>query len=237
MRAFLERNRIYFETLGQFGPGLVATIIAFWALAIAVDTRDVTLRQAEAGEKSARPLITGSMLPRFDDSLRIVGSEVHFVNYGGIARDLEMEVYEFVSTECGKTGRGVWQEHIPIRGYYQVAFLTGSPSDTIARLVPLENFQKMGRLYFSAISTKGLDGYAAPAFLSVVRFSYETPTGQKVVEFFNASPHSGVARMPHDNAATLIHQYSVTDDRLQVKDFQKLTTTDVLTVCSLVQSR
>jgi hypothetical protein len=237
MRTFLERNRIYFETLGQFGPGLVATIIAFWALAIAVDTRDVTLRQAEAGEKSARPLITGSMLPRFDDSLRVVGSEVHFVNYGGLARDLEMAVYEFISIECGKNGRGVWQEHIPVRGYYQFAFLTGNPSDTIARLVPLENFQKMGQLYFSAISAQVMEGYAAPSFLSVVRFSYETPTGQKVVEFFHASPHSGVARMPQEKATTLIGQHSGADDRLQVEDFHKIRTADVLTGCSLTRVR
>lgn len=108
MHDWLNRNRVYFETLGQALPGLIAIAISIMAIVISVD--------ANRTQRESVKLTRLQALPRFsfregygDNRSR----QIMIFNYGSTITDVTFDAHPAITVEClpsrpGKTKSIVW---------------------------------------------------------------------------------------------------------------------------------
>src|SRR5689334_10946185 len=77
----------------------LAVLISVIALVYSDEALNVTREQAQAAEREKRPYLTAEMRPQLNASLALIASRVEIVNYGKLARNLQMKVYEFLEVE------------------------------------------------------------------------------------------------------------------------------------------
>ncbi|EGR1564206.1 hypothetical protein D6L41_22245 [Vibrio alginolyticus] len=222
VKKFLEKNKIYFETLGTSIPSVSALVISCFALAVSLDSTDIAQRSADIAQESAdltknmnRPIFEVTSSPKFSHDGKLITSDVVINNHGSPVRNLKMESFEFFKVECGKVGVGVWENWYPINGYYKYEFLTGTPTKDIAKFIPEDNFKKSGVLYEEAMELGGADeGFNHPFFESIIVLSYETSYGESSSKFFRASPHGFSAEIAEEEAMELVAIYKSKEKEL-----------------------
>ncbi|EGR2288349.1 hypothetical protein D0815_23020 [Vibrio parahaemolyticus] len=222
VKKFLEKNKIYFETLGTSIPSISALVISCFALAVSLDSTDIAQRSADIAQESAdltknmnRPIFEVTSSPQFSHDGKLITADVVINNHGSPVLNLKMESFEFFKVECGKVGVGVWENWYPINGYYKYGFPTGTPTKDIAKFIPEDNFKKSGALYEEAIRLGGADeGFSHPFFESIIVLSYETSYGESSSKFFRASPHGFSAEIVEEEAMELIAIYKSKEKEL-----------------------
>lgn len=229
VKKFLEKNKIYFETLGTSIPGISALVISCFALAVSLDSTDIAQRSADIAQESAdiaqesadltknmnRPIFEVTSSPKFSHDGKLITADVVINNHGSPVLNLKMESFEFFKVKCGKVGEGVWENWYPINGYYKYEFLTGTPTKDIAKFIPEDNFKKSGALYEKAMELGGEDeGFNHPFFESIIVLSYETSYGESSSKFFRASPHGFSAEIVEKEATELIAIYKSKEKEL-----------------------
>lgn len=237
MKEFLDKNKIFFETLGALGTSLIAVIISIVAIVISIQSRDITKQQVEISKRLNRPLITANMEPTFDDSLNVIGSSVKIINQGELIREPTIKVFEYLDLDCGLVGKGVWKQTVPIDDYYIYTYLTGYPTGVIARLIPEENFHKMGRLYKECLKISNQkEGSAYPIFKSLVILQYETSYGESITDYFLATPHGNCSKVNEVTAQKLISlTKSKGDPDFDLPRFSKIKAEQIRACCGLSQ--
>ena len=233
MKNFLEKNKIFFDTLGSFALGVIAILISIQAMNVALESRNLSKERAELTKKLNRPIIEVGMDPIFADNLNIVASNVTAKNNGAPIRGLEIAEYEFLDIECGKTGKGVWNKLLPIKGYYKYSFSTSNPTGDIAKFVPEDNFHKMGDLYTLALDAgDSTEGYTHPFFKSVIHLSFETAYGEKQNLYYDATPHGDGHELDEESALKFVNAHNEISKRFDsVPWFTQVAVSKLREVC------
>ncbi len=244
MKKWLERNRVYFDTFGATIPAVAAVVISLVALYVSIDGRDEVRRQSKelehqnrVTEKLNRPVFVTLMDPQINDQGALVGASHKIRNDGALVHDLRLSVADFLVVECGKSGKGVWEEAVPVKNYFRFKFATGNPVGDLVRLVPRDNFQKLNRLYDKGRNFNGRGTeYAVPSVESLVSLAYETAFGTKEVAHFLFRAGSGGERLAEKGATEWLSSWNdKVKSNQDIRWFDTIESVDLQRICGYVK--
>lgn len=214
MKAFLERNKTYFETLGALGTLVFAAAAVFIAYYSYENQKDISqvqaniaARQADIAEITNRPFIRVER--DIYDYANTSAVALNFLNDGGALRNLDIDVYEFlhISGNYNNSGEtGYADIDLPIYGYYLVTSpTTEDSSNTLARLDPYDHGTYINSLDRELFLQREQSGYTLHLYVkSVVRLEYDTLFNEGEPEYWSVTESGYAYQLDPESGESLI---------------------------------
>ncbi len=173
IRAWLKRNKVFFEIFSSSLLGVAAIAVA-WASYL------VSESQLRVSEIATEPhFYIETTLYRDTESNSYNESELRLFNAGAPVHNISANVKSFIKVNLFK--EGVWPIYVPVVGYYFAQFPNHSPKGLIATFKGHKNNYYASQLHFSALRPEVMKGrpHFEHTFVHVTTVNYQSPFGDR----------------------------------------------------------
>jgi hypothetical protein len=202
VRSWLERNKIYFETLLVGLPSAASLVVSIFACFVAFraanDTSVLMERQARAQELVELPfIVVYHQLSSDDNSNNFTQDSLVISNDGSPLRNFQCTEAVFLVVEVANLraqgSRGTKRFEIPVNAYFFVHFLKTGPKGELARLTATGNYKKFVDLATSIDALASADNwYGEMRIESHIKVTYQLPDRKEVTQYFKCTSSSYV---------------------------------------------
>ncbi|WP_196389805.1 hypothetical protein [Vibrio cidicii] len=179
MKNWLERNKIYFETIA---PVLLSVSAVF----VSISSYLLTQKQVELSSLEAQPHFYLKEAYLYDEALkRAYETELRIYNSGADISNFKKNLNSIIEVEF-YTPAGKLTGYVPLYGYYNGTYSSSDPSGELALIKGHLNNNKYHEVYFAVQSSEFRDKYGT-IFLSLkhgVDISYTNKLGEQQNAYF-----------------------------------------------------
>jgi hypothetical protein len=145
-RAFLEKNKIFFETIAATLLGLMAIILSIAQIVVANRQNYLTGLQADIAIQQTLPQFVIAARQIIDsESKRATEDKIYVDNKGGIVQNLNCNAAVFLEIETVRSNKPIKKE-IVINGYYSGMGFTNTGTGTVLVMEGYRNNERMSQL-------------------------------------------------------------------------------------------
>ncbi len=173
IRAWLERNKVFFEIFSS-------SLLGVAAIAVALASYLVSESQLRVSEIATEPhFYIETTLYRDAESKTYNESELRLFNAGAPVHNISADVKSFIRVNLFREGVG--PIYVPIVGYYFAQFPNQSPKGLIATFRGHKNNYHASQLHFAALRPEVMNGrpYFEHTFVHVTTVNYLSPFGDR----------------------------------------------------------
>ncbi|MCE9950956.1 hypothetical protein LZ618_02400 [Aeromonas allosaccharophila] len=210
MRAFLERNKIYFETIT---PSLISII----ALVISLSSLNMTKRQIEISTSDAQPHFYIKEYYLYDSDLKLAyETELKTFNSGADITNYEDTLRTVASIEF-YSENGKETIHIPLNGYYGGSTKTQNSKGEMTKYIGPNNNILFSKINddLNSVTFRDKYGFAFISLKHAVRISYKNKLSNEGYAYFINT--KSVSKEEYESFMNVFNKSSYVD-------FSKLTT-------------
>lgn len=194
MRRWLERNKVFFETI-------CATALAIMAIIVSRQQVAQTDLQNKLSEAQVTPqfviVCPQSINPEFG---RVTEDEISVINRGGLALELEASYCVRLDLTLRKFGSPEQVDHWWLNGYYTGTGYTPLGDGLMLRISGYRNHDKMSHIRRELLGKElGLD----LKLTRVVQLTYRDVLGRQFERYFEVRPILGARELPRAQGAAL----------------------------------
>lgn len=179
MRAFLEKNKIYFETI-------TPSIISIIALVISLSSLNMTKRQIEISTSDAQPHFYIKEYYLYDSDLKLAyEKELKIYNSGADVTNYEDTLHTLASIEF-HSEKGKETIDIPLNGYYGGSSKTQDSKGEMTKYIGPNNNILFSRINdgISSVTFREKYGFASISLNHAVRISYKSKLSNEGYAYF-----------------------------------------------------
>jgi hypothetical protein len=178
IRSFLEKNKIFFETVIPFFLSCVAVVISLIAY-------NLSKQQYSLAELSVKPDLYIKESFNFDSANVVDSSVLRIINSGNPITNVSKSIHSIAIIQFWSEVEE-YQLHIPISGYYDGSINTGDLKGVLVQAFGHKNHYFLSQLHFGILSPDFRERFGT-VFIEVkhaVRVSYKTKLGKDEEQFF-----------------------------------------------------
>lgn len=219
LRAFLKRNKIFFETGA-------ATLLSAMAVILSIAQYDLAKIQTETARQQALPHFVIATRQVMDAEDRMyVEDRIYVNNLGGIARDLESNTAVFFDVDIAIQDIGHHRKlQLPVSGYYGITRPTDNGIGQVLEISGYLNNKKFVQLERDSrkltAERKGL--YCVIQIRRYLKLDYLDVFNKEHVDYFSIPRYGGRPMEPREGKK-IFDKYNASFKDLEIADFDKLT--------------
>ncbi len=173
IRAWLERNKVFFEIFSSSLLGVAAIYVAYVSYLVS----ESQLRISKIGTQPHFYIET--TLYQDSKSLSYDDVEMRLFNEGAAVNNINVDVKSFIKVNLFQ--EGVNPIYVPVTGYYFAQFPNHSPIGLITTFKGHKNNHHASKLYSAILNPEVMKGhpYFEITFVHITTINYLSPLGDK----------------------------------------------------------
>src|SRR6267142_2156007 len=207
-RRYLDRNKVFFETLAASLLSLMAIIVSVVQIGLAIKQNKLTQTQTEIARTQALPQFVVNLKQIYDPMAeKYTEDQIVATNQGGLVQELDCNFVVFIDTGY-LVHADSRQKLLPLDGYYNGIFLTGEGSGKVVTIKGINNTGKFSQLASQISEVAQAKGVICTVELKrYIRLRYRDVFGEKHVKYYYVPPIFGGNVLDEPEGKSLFDKY------------------------------
>jgi len=201
MRAWLEANKVWFETIAASLLSLMAIVMSAGQYYVASKQTELLNIQTKVAEAQALPQFEIEMSPRLNDYTKKYDDyDLVIRNRGGMVQQFHAEVALFLELSICKENLQILKARIPVDGYFPTTLVSAEGVGQLVKMIGNHNNSSIFKI------AHDVDDIAAAKKLQcsnleqtfVLRIQYSDLLGRSHEDYYEPRYVGGAIRIPDD---------------------------------------
>jgi len=208
MRRYLDRNKVFFETVAASLLSLMAIIVSVVQIGLAIKQNKLTQMQTEIARTQALPQFVVSLKQIYDPTAeKYTEDQIVATSQGGLVQELDCNFAVFIDTSYF-VHAAPRQKQLPLDGYYNSIFLTGEGSGKVVTLKGINNDERFSQLTSQIRELAQAKGVMCNVELKrYIRLRYRDVFGEKHVKYYYVPPIFGGSVLDENEGKSIFDRY------------------------------
>ncbi len=224
LRDWLQRNKIFFETIAATLLALMAIIISFAQISISSKQYVLIEIQTDIARKQAIPQFVIAARQIRDPDGIVRSNAIYVNNRGGIVRDFHCNLAIFFDVELTSLKGGVKKLAIPINGYYSSSAYNAEGTGQILVIRGYLNDEKLSQLRKDCYRLAGeKEAFCNIQVEQYLRLYYRDIFGEDHEDYYYVPFIYGGSPIEAKEGKEIFDKYEAARKNLSMVEFDKLT--------------
>lgn len=217
LRSWLERNKVFFETIAALALSIMATVVSVAGVSVAARQNALIELQLQAERLQLLPHlqldVAYEMIENENGQMYATTEKIIVTNYGGVARSIGSTAYVVMDVFLDGT-----KKSFPLGGYYWTTFHFDGAVGKLLEITREDNnkiWSDLERGYRELAKEEGHSGIIE--LRRVVRLRYQDVFGETHVEYHLVEPLAGGSLIPQSEGEEYAQEYWPAVNRLPLE--------------------